>query len=132
MVKKLGRETLVKKNSVVIAGVRVKNIAFDFTPADISDDDSVGFQTLLEDSTSQVCSFDLEGVYTSPVLRDIAIDPAVSKLVTDLTFTFASGTASKTVISGDFFMTNYKEGHDYKEAGTFSASFTSSGAWALA
>jgi hypothetical protein len=50
MAKKLGRETLVKKNGVVIAGVRVKNIAFDFTPADVSDDDSVGFQTLLAES----------------------------------------------------------------------------------
>lgn len=131
MAKAPGRLAIVAKNAVAIGGVRVSNIKMDATPIDVTDKDSLGLQTLLGGTGwgSRVLTFDVDGVYTDPVLRDIAMDPTLSMTLTDLTFKFADALAAKDTIGGTFFMTNYTEGNPYQEASTFSASFTSSGAW---
>jgi predicted secreted protein len=129
MAKAAGRLAVVSKNSVTIGGVRVSNIQVDNTPIDVTDQDSTGLQELLGPSSLRVISFDVEGVYKNPTLRDIAFDPAASQMLTDMKFKFADGLAAKDEIGGTFFMTSYKEGNDYKEAATFSASFVSSGTW---
>ena len=133
MGKAAGRKAVVAKNAGAVGGVRVSNIKMDSTPIDVTDKDSSGLQTLLggTDWATRVLSFDVEGVYTDPVLRDIALDPAASQTFTDLTFKFADALAAKDTIGGTFFMTNYTEGNPYQEAATFSASFTSSGTWTL-
>lgn len=132
MAKVAGRLATLSKDSTVIGGTRVTNIQVDYTPIDVTDNDSDGLQELLALSGMSVMTFDVEGVYKDPVLRDIAMDPATTQLLTDLTFDFADGGVGSATVSGDFFMLNYKEGNDYKEATTFSASFTSSGAWSVA
>jgi len=132
MAKVAGRLATLSKDSTVIGGTRVTNIQVDYTPIDVTDNDSDGLQELLSEYGMGVMTFDVEGVYKDPVLRDIAMDPATTQLLTDLTFDFADGGVGSATVSGDFFMLNYKEGNDYKEATTFSASFTSSGAWSVA
>jgi len=131
MAKAAGRTALVKKGATVIGGVRVSNIQVDNTPIDVTDNDSTGLQELLDDYSMSVLSFDVEGVAKDAVLRDIAFTPATSKMLSDMTFTFGSAEVGADVIAGDFFMLSYKEGNDYKEATTFSCSFTSSGTWTL-
>jgi len=132
MAKAAGRLATLSKDSTVIGGTRVTNIQVDYTPIDVTDNDSDGLQELLAVSGMSVMTFDVEGVYKDPVLRDIAMDPTTTQLLTDLTFDFADGGVGSATVSGSFFMLNYKEGNDYKEATTFSASFTSSGAWSVA
>lgn len=129
---KAARFQLLKKAGTTIAGVQTKSISFDDTPIDITTDDSAGFQTMLDVSGNKVCGIDVSGVTNAYVLRDIATDPAGSGYITDLSFVFAAGTASKTVITGNWYMTNYKEEGETKGAVNFSATFTSSGAWARA
>lgn len=129
MAKAAGRLAVVSKNAITLGGVRVMNIQVDNTPIDVTDQDSTGLQTLLAVASMRVLSFDVEGVYTNPTLRDIAMDPTASQTLTDMTFKFSDGVALKDTIGGTFFMASYKEGNDYKEATTFSASFTSSGTW---
>lgn len=129
---KSGREQLLKKAGTTIAGVQAKSISFDSTPIDITTDDSAGFQKLLDKAAGRVCGIEVSGVTNGFVLRDLASDPAGSQLITDLSFVFAEGTASRTVITGDFYMTNYKDDADYKDSVKFSATFTSSGTWARA
>ena len=129
MAKAPGRLAVVSKNAVTLGGVRVMNIQVDNTPIDVTDQDSTGLQTLLAVASMRVLSFDVEGVYTNPTLRDIAMDPTASQTLSDMTFKFSDATALKDTIGGTFFMASYKEGNDYKEATTFSASFTSSGTW---
>jgi len=131
MAKSAGRAAVVSKNAVAIGGVRVSNITMDATPIDVTDNDSLGLQELLPSASSKVLSFDVEGVYKDPVLRDIAMSPGSVLLLTDMTFKFSDALAAADTISGLFFLTSYKEGNDYKEATTFSASFTSSGTWTL-
>ena len=129
MAKAAGRKSLLKKASTTIAGVRVTGITLDSTPIDITDNDSAGLQTLMSDSALQVLGITVSGVESDHVLRDIALDPSTSQLLTDLTFTFADSPGAKDVISGNFYMTNYKEDNDFKDAVQFSATFTSSGTW---
>lgn len=129
MPKVAGRTALVKKGIVVIGGVRVSNITMDAAPIDITDNDSAGFTELLDDAyATRTLGFSVEGLEEDQILRDIALGPASNLLIPDLTFTFGNA----DVISGNFYMTNYTEGNPYQEASTFSASFTSSGAWAIA
>ena len=131
MAKAAGRKAQVLKNGVAIGGVRVSNIQIDNTPIDVTDSDSAGIQELLADSSLRVLSFDVEGIQKDAVLRGIAFSTA-TQLLTDMSFKFADALAPADTITGNFFMLNYKEGDDYKEAATFSASFTSSGAWLIA
>ena len=130
MAKAAGRKAVVSKNSVAIGGVRVSNIQIDSTPIDITDSDSAGIQELLADASMRVLTFDVEGVAKDVVLRTIAFGTG-SQLLTDMSFKFSDALAPADTITGNFFMLNYKEGNDYKEATTFSASFTSSGAWTI-
>lgn len=131
MAKAAGRLAVVSKNSVAIGGVRVSNIAVDATPIDVTDNDSAGLQELLAVNGMKVLTFDVEGVAKDVVLREVAMTAATSHFLTDMSFKFADGLTAADTITGNFFMTSYKEGNDYKEATTFSASFTSSGAWTL-
>lgn len=132
MAKAPGRKAVVSKNSVVIGGVRVSNVQVDYTPIDVTDNDSGGLQELLGDYSMGVLTFDVEGVYKDVVLRALAMDSTSSKLLTDMSFKFSDALAPTDTITGNFFLLSYKEGNDYKEATTFSASFTSSGAWTVA
>lgn len=129
MAKAPGRKQLIKKAGVTIAGVRVTGLSLDSTPIDITDNDSAGLQQLLPDSGLQMLSINVSGVESDHILRDIALDTTVSQLLTDLTFVFADSPGSKDTISGSFYMSNYKEDAEYKDAVQFSATFTSSGAW---
>lgn len=132
MAKVAGRKQLIKKAGVTIAGVRVTGLSVDSSPIDVTDNDSAGFQQLLSDSALQVLGITVSGVESDRVLRDIALDTSVSQLITDLAFVFASALAAKDTLTGDFYMTNYKEDAEFKDAVQFSATFTSSGLWARA
>jgi predicted secreted protein len=132
MAKAAGRKSIIKKAGVTIAGVRVTGLSLDSTPIDITDNDSAGLQVLLADSAFQVLSLNVSGVESDHILRDIALDTAQSQLLTDITFTFADSPGTKDVLAGSFYMTNYKEDNDFKDAVQFSATFTSSGAWTRA
>ena len=121
-----GQDATLKKGGETIAGVRVSNFSRDATPIDISDRDSAGYQELMAGKVSSaVLNFNVEGVEKDRILRNIAFGPVSGYLMTDLEFKLADG----ATITGDFFFGSYGEGEDYKEASTFTGSFTSSGPW---
>ena len=129
MAKVAARKQILKKAGVTIAGSRVTGLSVDSTPIDITDNDSSGLQLLLSDTGFQVLGITVSGVESDHVLRDVALDPATSQLLTDLSFVFGDAIAAKDTLTGNFYMTNYKEDGDYKDAVQFSATFTSSGTW---
>ena len=127
-----GRTQLLKKAGTTIAGVRVTSLAFDDTPIDITSNDSLGVRKLMNVSASSGITITASGVETDGVLYAIAANPATSRLLTDLTFVATGEGTTNDVITGDFFMTNYKLDADYKDAVQFSATFVSSGSWVAA
>lgn len=129
MAKTSGRGAVISKGGVPIAGVRMATIKWSAESIDITDKDSAGITEVLAAVASQQITLTVEGVYSSPVLRDIAYDTAASKLLTDLTFKFADALAAKDTIAGNFFFSSYDEPNPHDAEVTFTAEFTSSGAW---
>lgn len=131
MPKAAGRKAVVSKNAVAIGGVRMLSFKMDATPIDVTDKDSNGLVEYLTgtDYSTRQLSFDVEGVYRDPLLRDIAFDPTLSLLLTDMTFKFADALAAKDTIGGSFFMSSYEEGNPHDDGVEFKCSFQSSGTW---
>ncbi len=98
---------------------------------DVTDKDSTGITELLAAVATQQITIEVSGVYSSPVLRDIAFTTGTSKLLTDLTFKFADALAASDTITGNFFFSDYEEENPDDDAAKFTASFQSSGTWTL-
>lgn len=123
-----GQDATITIGGVPVAGVRVTGFTRSATPIDITDKGSAGYQELLAGKVSSaVLSFSAEGVEKDQALRDLALGPQSGWTIGDLALKLSNGDQ----ITGAFFMGDYTEGDDYKEATTFSASFTSSGEWTL-
>jgi predicted secreted protein len=133
MAKAAGRNMLLKKAGTVIGGVRVTGLKMGATPIDVTDKDSAGIVELLSGAEESIqLTLTVSGVEKDAVLRGVALSTtAGAKLVTDLTLTFASALAAADILAGNFFMTEYSEDGDYKDAVMFSATFVSSGTWTL-
>lgn len=132
MAKAVGRLAILAKAGTTIGGVRVTTVKWAGEVIDVSDNDSGSVVELLATLGSEQITLSVEGVYKDPVLRTIALTPATSKLLTDLTFKFSdsAGAASDT-ISGSFMLSSYEEGNPYKEATTFSCEIMSTGTWTI-
>ncbi|TCP43933.1 phage tail tube protein [Rhodovulum marinum] len=123
-----GQDATISIGATPVAGVRVSGFTRNATPIDISDKGSAGYQELMAGKVSSaVLTFNAEGVEKDQVLRDLALGPVSGWTIENLTLDLANGDK----ISGTFFMGEYTEGDDYKEATTFSATFQSSGQWTL-
>lgn len=129
MAKNAGRLAVLSKAATPIAGVRVSTIKWGAESIDVTDKDSNGITELLAAVASQQITLTCDGVYSSPVLRDIAFDTAASKLLTDLTFKFGDALAAKDTITGNFFFSSYEEANPHDAESTFTCEFMSSGAW---
>lgn len=121
-----GREFLIKKNSVAIAGARENSVKLDGSPVDITSKSDDGFRTLADFAGVKALDVSVSGVWADKVLRDLAILESASLLLTDMTLEFADG----GVISGDFYLADYEETGVHDDAVTFTASLQSSGTWA--
>ena len=129
MAKAAGRLAILSKAGTPIAGVRTTKVAWEGQSIDVTDKDSNGILEVLSLAAGQSVTITVDGVYTSPVLRDVALDTTVSKLLTDLTFKFSDALAAKDTIGGNFWFGKYEEGNPYDDATDFSCEFTSSGTW---
>ena len=131
MAKAAGRLAALKKAGTPIGGVKISTLKWAGESIDVTDRDSNGIIELLSTVKSQQLTLDVEGIQKDAVLRDIAMDPTVSKMLTDLSFVFADALAAKDTIAGNFFMNGYEDGNPHDDAATFKCSFVSSGTWTL-
>jgi len=121
-----GQDGIFAIGAAPVAGVRVSNFTRDATPIDITDRDSTPYQELLAGKVSSTSlSFTLDGVEKDRALRNLALGDPANYLIPNVTITLANG----DTLAGAFFLGNYTEGDDYKEAVTFSATMTSAGQW---
>ena len=127
MAKTAGRLCVIKKATTTIGGGRTVGITVNGSPINVEDQGDSGFQTLLADTiTGRSIELTIDGYEEDQVIRDIAFAAtATGKFMTDITFEFPNGDE----ISGDFFLASYSETGAYEDGQTFTASFTSDGAW---
>ena len=124
----IGRSDALKKNNVVIAGVRDKNISWAGEAIDNTSAEDGGIRQLLSEYGQQQLTISGSGVYKDDeTFRLIALNPATSGLLTDVTYEFANG----DVISGDVLLTSYNETGPYKESTTFDFTLEFSSNWTL-
>lgn len=124
----VGRADAIKKNDVVIAGIRNKNIAWAGEPIDETSGEDNGIRKLLAEFGQQQLSISGDGVFKDDaIFRSIAYTIGTSKLLTDITYEFANG----DVISGDVLLTTYDTGSPYNDATTFSFTLEYAGEWTL-
>ncbi len=119
-----GRDLLIKKNAVAIAGAQENGISIDNSPVDITSISDGGYRTLADFAGMRALDISVSGVWTDTVMRDAAL-AATGMLLTDITIDFADGGD----ISGDFYLASYDETGAHDGAVTFTCSMQSSGAW---
>jgi TP901-1 family phage major tail protein len=117
-----GRELLIKKNDVVLAGVRTKTVTINGEPIDVTTDDDSGYRTLLGDPATRSIDLSVEGITKDATLRAIVAGGG-SQMLTDITVEYPNGDE----ISGDFYLVSIEEAGEYQDAVTFTASLQSSG-----
>lgn len=121
-----GRDLLVLKNSVAIAGLRETSIAHDGSPIDITNKGDDGYRTLASFSGVESIDITASGVWEDDTLRGISLGgTGTTKLLTDITLAWGDG----ATLSGDFYLaTNTSAGnHDGEE--TYDVTLQSSGEW---
>lgn len=118
-----GRDLLILKNAVAIAGAQENGVSVDNSPVDITSIGDGGFRTLADFAGMRALDISISGVWADKTLRDSALGATL--LLTDITIEFADGGD----IAGDFYLANYEETGAHDGAVTFTATLQSSGAW---
>lgn len=128
----VGREALLTKNSVVLAGVRTKTLTWGGESIDLTSGEDSGIRLLADASGQEQLDIPVEGVVKDDTLIAIALNTATSKMLTDIELQFFIRDPANTTaatLSGNFRLSSYEEGMPYNDATTFSATLESSGAW---
>lgn len=115
----LGRKILIKIAGAAVASVRTKSITINNEPVDVTNDDDLGVQRMLDEPGQKNIEISVEGLYSGDTLRALADQSLVVENV-ELIY-------SSFILSGSFFIGSYNEGMPYNDAITFSGTLSSSG-----
>lgn len=111
---------------VAMAGVRTKGIQINNEPIDVTNDDSDGWRTLLEEPGERTLNLSLSGIIIDGDLKEVVMGDGNSPppdLVRHVTLTYPDGGE----LSGDFFLASYNETGEYNGAATFDLELQSTG-----
>lgn len=123
-----GRAVLVRRNSIVLAGVKTKSISIAGSPIDVTSDDSAGFRQLMDNPGQIDVSIKIAGIAVTETLRSQAIAESGRVLTTEFVFPGYEGSPGNTHgFSGPFFIASYTESAEYNGAVTFEAELQSAG-----
>lgn len=123
-----GRSVLIRRGGVQVAGVRTKSITIGGTPIDITSDDDSGIRRLMDEPGELTVDISVSGIVINQTLRNESLQTTDRVANTEFIFGgFEGSPANSHGFIGQFFMDNYSESGDYKEAVTFEATFKSAG-----
>jgi len=129
MAKQAGRNLKLKKNAVLIAGLRTTGWSANGAPIDVSDQDDAGLIKYLAGVlTDRQLEFTGEGYEEDGIMRAISLGTEAAHFLDDITLEFEDGTA----ISADVVLTAYSETGEMKDGQTFSFTLVTNGAWVVA
>ena len=120
----VGRATTISKNAVAFLGVRSLSLEYSGGSINLTSGEDSGIQLLDSVAAEESLSFSLDGIAKDQVIRDLVLG-GTQRLFTDITIEFGDGDS----LAVDLFLESFSEGNPYQEGVTFSATFSSSGAW---
>jgi len=121
-----GRDLLVLKNAVAIAGLRETSIAHDGSPIDITSKGDSGYRTLASFSGVESIDITASGVWEDDTLRAISLGgTGTTKLLTDITLAWGDG----ATLSGDFYLASNTSAGNHDNEETYEVTLQSSGEW---
>ena len=132
MVANVGRDLLVTKNAVVIAGIRTATLDWSGESIDVTTGEDAGVRLLLEASAQEQLDMPIEGLMKSELLRELTLGASETRILTDIEITWpivTPGNTTPATLTGDFRLSSNSEGAPYNEAITFSGTLESSGAF---
>ena len=119
----VGRKAIFKKGLTTVAAVRTRSMTLGNEVVDITSDDDNGFRTMLAEPGNKTLDLTVEGVFKDATMLTVAMSG------TDIMEAFSILFPTIGTIAGDFLVTSFEAGAAYNEAGTFSCSLQSSGAF---
>ena len=119
----VGRKAIFKKGLTTVAAVRTRSMTLGNEVVDITSDDDNGFRTMLADPGNKTLDLTVEGVFKDATMLTVAMS------TTDIMEGFSILFPTIGTLAGDFVVTSFEAGAAYNEAGTFSCSLQSSGAF---
>jgi predicted secreted protein len=128
----IGRDALLTKNSVVLAGVRTKGFNWSGESVDVTSGEDNGIRLLLDASGKEQIDIPIDGILKEDTLLNIIMDTTQSKMLTDIELLFAiitPGNTTKASLTGNFRISGFEAGMAYEEGTTFTGTLESSGAW---
>ena len=116
----LGRAVTISIDGAVVATARTKSLSINNEAINISSGGDDGVARYLAEPGEKLVDISVDGLMVDDTLlvKALGSDISAALIITYPTYT----------ITGTFVMPSYSEGMPYKEAITFSASFSSSGA----
>ncbi len=115
-----GRDVVMLWNGVAIGGVREKAITLNGEPIDVTSDDDAGWRNLLSVAAQYQLDIKVSGVSKAHTLK---IDWFNKNFTRAVTLTYPNG----SIISGNFFLSEFAETGTYNDAVTFEATLMSDG-----
>lgn len=115
-----GRDVVFKWNSIIIPGVREKDITLNGDAIDISTDDSAGWRELLSVSAQDQVDFKISGVTKDTTMK---ADWFGGNRMRAVLFTYPDN----STIACTAFLASFAEKGTYNDAMTFEATLSSSG-----
>ena len=120
-----GRDFLIKKNNVTIAGGKTTTMKVNGSPINVETQTDGGVQTLLSGIiTGKSIELSFEGYEDGNVLRDLVLGPDADRFLSDITLAFSDG----DTLASDFFLGEYEETGEMEEGVTFTTTLMSDGA----
>ncbi len=128
----IGRKLLLKKNSVVLLGLRNVSISDGNESINVTSGEDDGLRLLLSETAEQGLDISFDGIAKDRILDEIAFDPSADRMLTDIEIEFPisnPANATPATITGNFRLGTFEKTHPYSEATTFSSTLESSGPW---
>ena len=117
----VGRNVTLTWGGSGISGVKEKSLSLNNEPIDITSDDDAGWRNILATPGQKQVELKVSGVTKD---RDLMADWFLSQLTQAVELTYENGAK----ITGQFFLSEYSDKGNFKDAVSFDATLMSTGA----
>jgi predicted secreted protein len=117
----VGRNVVLTWGGTGISGVKEKTFSLNNEPIDITSDDDAGWRNILGTPGQKQVELKVSGVTKD---RDLIADWFSSQLTQAVVLTYENG----ATITGQFFLSEYSDKGNFKDAVSFDATLMSTGA----